>query len=211
MKTSFIKELFESHHINRLNSDDPEYKEGKTIEAEFSDLVEVMQKSKFFPLPLVNDLMSLFWDLVGQKITPVAIVNMVPTPTFMCSVKGDGKKETTFAMVLVPTNWHDMLVSDPYMQMGALVFLASKAKDYWNNKFHPSVYNGEEIVERAQFCESQLLHHFSKTREDFKPNEYQIYVMGKYPLGCSSDNDYVGRNYDGVFPPYPLDHDPTNF
>ena len=199
----FEKIFGEAKHIDSLKNEsgeeDPFYKSNKLMEQEFSDLVDVMRQHKWLPLPRINTLMSLFWRLVGNKISPVAMTTAVPTVSFWCEIR----QGRSIALILVPQNWHDMLVADPHYQMGALAFAASQSKDYWNHKFRPGT--SQEVKHRAWSYEAELLHYFSKTVPHFKPNEYQQKIMSEYPAGIDSvASHYEGRGYDGVFPPFPV-------
>jgi len=185
-----------------LGSDDPVYKKHKLMESEFSDLVDVMRQNKWLPLPSINALMTLLWRVVGNHIAPVAINPNVPTLSFWCEFRSVDPI-ASLAVIMIPDNWHDMLVEDAHMQMGAMVFAASQAKDYWNHKFSPPNAK-KEIHDRAWSSEAELLHYFAHTAPDFKPNDYQNKIMDKYPKGIASiEAHYVGREYDGVFPPFP--------
>jgi hypothetical protein len=205
MDSSFLlHNLFQPRNIDSLadekGSDDPEFKKYMLMQEEFSDLVDVMRKDKWLPLPSINTLMTLFWRVVGNKVTPVAMTPNVPSLSFWCEIRGG----RSIAVIMMPKNWHDMLVQNAHMQMGAMVFAASQAKDYWNHKF--GISSRQEIHDRAWSSEAELLHYFARTAPDFKANDYQQKLMEKYPKGIASvDTHYVGREYDGVFPPFPVD------
>jgi hypothetical protein len=184
--------------IKNVEGEEEFYEKNKLMESEFSDLVDVLRKDKYIKLPVINDLMTLFWRLVGNKISPAAMTS-VPTLSFWCEKKND----KSIALILIPQNWHEQLIADPHYQMGALVYVASQSKDYWNNKVGPGLQ--DEVINRAQSYEAELLFHFQKTDPKFKPNDYQKEVMGKFPNGVYSEKtNYVGREYDGNFPPFPV-------
>ena len=174
----------------------------KLMGDEFSDLVDVMRQNKHVPIPSINKLMTLFWKLVGNKICPVASTN-VPTISFWCEIQRKNNIPKSIAVILLPPNWHDLLIADPFLQMGAIVFVASQAKDYWNGKFGP--LTKKEILIRAASNEAELLHFFKRTAPKFIANEYQQQILEKFPLGISSEKtNYDGREYDGIFPPFPI-------
>ena len=114
------------------------------------------------------------------------------------------------AVVMCPENWYEQLRADPHMQMGALAYVASQAKDYWNHKFitlpgEDAQKKKKEVHDRAWSNEAELLHYFQRTAPNFNPNDYQKHVMGKYPLGTLSvPHNYVDRDYDSQFPPHPM-------
>ena len=184
---------------DKSGTDDPFFLQMKLMQDEFSDLVDVMKTHEYVSNPAINRLMKLFYLLVGNKITPVAINDAVPTLGFWCEVK----RGRSLAVIMLPPNWHKMLREDAYMQMGAMVFAASQSKDYWNNRFIPD--EKETIHKRAWSYESELLHYFARTSPKFKPNEYQKTIMADYPNGIASiDGHYEGREFDRVGPPFPV-------
>lgn len=208
MEPFFLHSVFQPQHIDSLATevglDNPVYLKHKLMESEFSDLVDVMRQYKWLPLPTVNKLMTLLWRIVGNKIAPVAMNPKIPTLSFWCEIQ----RNRSLAVIMIPDNWHDMLVEDSHMQMGALVFAASQAKDYWNHKFAPTTISKQEIHDRAWSSEAELLHFFARTAPDFHANAYQNKIMERYPNGILSvDTHYEGREYDGVFPPFPVDVD----
>lgn len=200
-----LNTIFQPKHIDSLlaevGSDDLDYKKQKLIESEFSDLVDVMRQEKWLPLPSINVLMTLLWRLVGNHITPVAVNPNIQTLSFWC----ESRQNNSLAVIMVPENWHYLLVENAHLQMGAMAFVASQAKDYWNHKF-VAMQKNQNVVDRAWSTEVELLQYFVKTVPDFKLNEYQDSIMKKYPKGIASvDAHYVGREYDGAFPPFPVD------
>lgn len=194
------QKLFNPEHIENLSKDDPRYSAGKAFEVKFTTMVEGMMDPSQLPLPAINSLMRLFWRLVGNKIVPSAMGG-VPTLSFFAEIRS----HKSAGMVICPEDWLDKVQEDPYYQMGALVFAASQAKDYWNHKFVPGSRN--EIHARAWSYEAEWLHFLAATDPaGFKPNAYQQKIMNEYPQGIASEpSNYEGREYDGVFPPYPVD------
>ena len=186
MDDFLFNKIFNPTHISSLEGE--ELKSSKLIQDEFTDIVDMLRKDKHIKLSPINDLMALFWDLVGNKVCPAAMAN-VPTLSFWCEIHNN----KSAAFVIMPENWHDMLVENPHYQMGAMVFAASHAKDYWNEKY---VQGEKGVLQRAYSFESELLHYFKANVEGFKPNEYQTKIMAKFPLGIKScDSHYLGKEY----------------
>lgn len=194
------QKMFATEYINNLDKGDPRYSVGKAFEEKFTTMVEGMMNPSHLSLPSINILMRLFWRLVGNKVVPSAMGG-VPTVSFLAEVR-QGK---SVGMVICPIDWLERIQQDPYYQMGALIYVASQAKDYWNHKFVPG--SKKEILARAYSCEAEFLH-FLKTTDPvgFVPNPYQQKIMDEYPNGIASEpSQYDGREYDGVFPPFPVD------
>ena len=188
MKNQFLFEkIFTPSHISSLEGE--ELKSLTLIQDEFSDIVDVMRKNKYIDLKSINELATLFWRLVGNRICPVAISDVVPTLSFWCEIKPDKR----CAFILLPEKWHDILIENPHYQMGAMIFAASHAKDYWNDKY---LEGRQQVLDRAFSSEAELLHHFSKNVLGFKPNDYQKQIMDKYPKGMKScEHHYVGKEF----------------
>ncbi len=197
MSDRFIFEtIFNPKNIKSLSDQDPLYIFAKQLEVEFTELVDLMRDPNRLQIPLINELMTLFWHLVGDKITPTAITE-VHQMYFFAEVYAT----KSIGLVLCPENWCETLKSNPHYQMGAMVFCASQARDYWNHKY-PDLEGTN--MNRAKAYESELLHWFAKNAESFQPNDYQQIIMECFPQGISATNlQYSGRGYDGVFPPYP--------
>ena len=206
-KPFLFNSIFQFQNLESLEENSDDYKKNKIIETEFTKLVDVMRDYDHLPHHEVNKLMTLFWRLVGNRITPVALTESVPTIGFFCEIHKRHFVPRSVGLVFVPSNWHQLLMANPLKQMGAMVFVASQAKDYWNHRFLPP-NDREEVTSRAHSNEAELLHYFSRTVPDFKPDAYQKHVMEKYSFGTKSlATNYVGRDFDGVFPPFPIDEE----
>lgn len=186
---------------------DPRWKNGKLTEETFTAMVDRLRRCS---CPPIKDLTGLLWKIVGERIAPAAIMEGVPSMSFWCEVK----KGEMFATIICPMNWCEMLKNDPHMQMGAIVFNASKAKDYWNQKVVGLDDTEESSTGRAWAYESEFLLH-CQSDPSFSPNPYQRHVLGKFPKGVSSAPSgllYPGRAFpDDVLdlmaagPPFPVD------
>lgn len=140
---------------------------------------------------------------MGNYITPVALTPSVQSLLFYC----EQRKNKTVCFIMCPSNWHEMLLKDPFMQMGGLVFIASQAKDYWNLRLSSQYENRkEEIKNRARSYEAELLNYFAKYKsEKFSANDWQKETIKLYPGGIMSEpSHYEGRDYDAKFPPFPF-------
>ena len=201
---SFLLEDFGGQfaHINELPADNPLLKNGLLVSETFTRMVDMLRNPTTCRNDHINKLMSLFWDLVGNRITPTAVTT-VPTLSFWCEIK----KGRMFACILVPINWCEMVKADHAMQLGALVFNASKAKDYWNLKV-PGLSDAEQNLKaRAYSYEAELL----LGVPNLSPNDYQTKVLEKYYDGVATKHiagvHYESREFPGEGPPFPLDFD----
>lgn len=193
----FFDKVFDHKNISEFPQNDPFWQTSKANELAFTRTVDIMRTHLTLPCPKINELMALFWDLVGSRISPVAITDQVKTVHLWVEVT---RERQSMAVVVCPTDWYARLREEPYMQMGALAFIASQSKDYWNNKINRQT--GEEVRQRALSAESHLLHFFQKNSPDFTPNDYQKQVMENHQEGFLLS--YQGRLFDGKGPPYPI-------
>ena len=186
-KISFSTLFGTSTHIDDLAPGDLKDK-ALRIQVQFTAWVAALKRFEICPNSAVNDLMKLFWDLVGQRITPAAMSN-VPTVSFAVQRHG-----TELAgMIMCPCNWLELAKSEPYMQMGALVFTASQAKDYWN--FLIPAKHLATVIDRARMYESSFLHTMASVVSDFSPNDYQKKIMDAFPGGIDPIQTYEGMPY----------------
>lgn len=144
----------------------------------FDTGVDFLRQERTFPNQEINKLMALFWNLVENKITPAALAPAVPSLSFWCEKRGI--EETAF--VLVPADFAKLCKRNPTMQLGALVFVASQARDYYSNRF----YKSKEMEQRALVYEAEFLLTTQKNLPGFIPNEYQRNVLNFYPHGLES-------------------------
>ena len=138
-----------------------------------------------FPNEQINQLMTLFWRLVGNKITPSALTPAVQSVSFWAEVRGTEK----IGVVLMPVNWLSKLDKDLYMQLGALVFTASQAKDYYQAFIEGpalNIFDSQSTRNRALAYEAEYLLTLIQIDEQFTPNEYQLQVLNTYPRGVAS-------------------------
>lgn len=138
--------------------------------------------------PLIKDACDLLFQLVGAKITPVAATNAVDSLHFFAESK-DKEFTQARAFILLPVNFAQMGVMFPPLHLGGIVYIASKAKDYWNRKIN------EDTDKRAISMEAEFLHTLFKDHPQLVesgayPTPYQAKVLKKYPEGIGSALDY---------------------
>jgi len=209
----FLRELCGGRmdHLDNFPRTDPIWQSGKLLESTFTELVDSLRNPDSMKNPAINELARLLWRLVGNRIVPSSVMPGIPTMSFWCEIK----KGEMFATIICPLDWPQRLKDDPYMQMGAMVFNASRARDYWNHRIIDITDTKEEQYDRAMAFEAELLCYFQQHTTDFVPNEYQKQVLEKFPAGLASAPPglvYESRPFpDGqaemllAGPPYPVD------
>src|SRR5574338_1648315 len=96
-----------------------------------------------FPNDSIRKLMALVWDIVGHKITPVAVGPDVQS----VSLAAFGNPGLPQAAVFLPHNWLNEIEVDPVLQMVALVFVGSQIVDFYNRKL---LGESGESIKRAR-------------------------------------------------------------
>lgn len=123
----------------------------------------------------IRDLAALFWDLVGCKITPIAMTD-VESMSFYCERTGG----QDIGIILIPNNWLELANQNVHLQLGAMVHHASLAKDFWNFKLPTEDKQlAQQCFDRADYLESVFFRTIQNEVIDFKPNEYQAHILNK--------------------------------
>lgn len=146
--------------------------------------------------------MRLFFRLVGNKVTPTALTNE-PLEALHVWIESQ-KNGSKCCIILVPVEWPKICEKDPFMQLGGMVYTASKCADYWHGKLQTQE-DGVALEMRARAYEAEYLLMLS-TLIKFKPNSYQKKVLEQFPLGLASLKEefryelqpYAVGDFDGI-------------
>lgn len=193
MKDDDVEKLFENIKLQPMDLSTPEGKKLKkdcaAIGANIKQLFEKMKEPKQLPVPAVNAVMWLLGDMLSTDMVRVAVTPQAKTVKFLMT----GEKEDRRGMVLVPANWLDLMNTIPTVLMGGLAYVASEAKDFYNDRLKSEVDIAYEkncgknaVVCRSLCHEAELYLWLSKNDSEFSPNEYQAKIMGEYPNGIGS-------------------------
>lgn len=160
-------------NIADLPADDPTAKIGKACENLFTGGVGVLRSN--IPNDRIRALGRVVWDLVGHKQVLVAIGPDVPSLSFtVMQIKALHQ-----AIVLIPKGWPKMVEDDPFMQLGAILFVGAQVVDFYNDRLLGD--NGAR--RRWHAYEAELLRTLKATLPSWKPNEYQCEVLANFPEG----------------------------
>lgn len=151
----------------------------KTIGKRFTEGTAFLKSA--FPNPKINKLMSLTWDVVGNKIVPLAIGPDVPS----LGVATMGAGLASKSMIFAPHAWVKMIEEDPVGQMGAIVHVGSQVVDAYNRRV---LGETRASAERAKAWEAEFLLTVSEMGRGgpWRPNPYQAEILSRYPSGVSS-------------------------
>lgn len=125
----------------------------------------------------IRELSTLLWDLVGSYIVPVGIGPDVDSLT-LAVVNANGASQAT---IFTPYHWLDMIADDGICQLGALVFIGSQARDFYNKRLD------KNTLQRSHAYEAEFLLSIKEINARHLFNEGQIEVMSSYPQGIRSE------------------------
>jgi len=162
-------------HVDELPDSDPVAVRGKECAELFAAGVATLRV--FIPNERVQALAQMVWDLVGNKRVQVALGPEVPSLTFT-AVRVRGVSQ---GMVLIPRTWPAMTKEDAFMQLGAILFVGAQVVDFYNDRLIGDPTNRA----RWHAYEAELLFTLVKIW-GWRPNEYQLEAMKKYPDGLDT-------------------------
>ena len=163
-------------NVADLPEDDPTAKIGKACENLFTGGVDVLRS--LVPNDRIRDLGRVVWDLVGHKQVLVAIGPDVPSLSFTVM----RLKELHQAIVLIPKQWPQMVADDPFMQLGAILFVGAQAVDFYNDR----LIGDKGARRRWHAYEAELLRTLKTSLPRWAPNEYQREILALCPDGLDS-------------------------
>ena len=160
-------------NISDLPEDDPTAKIGKACENLFTGGVGVLRSN--VPNDRIRALGRVVWDLVGHKQVLVAIGPDVPSLSFTVMQI----KELHQAIVLIPKSWPQMVADDPFMQLGAILFVGAQVVDFYNDR----LIGDHGARRRWNAYEAELLRTLKTALPSWKPKAYQCEVLRRCPDG----------------------------
>ena len=163
-------------NIDDLPTDDPRVELGQTCADLFTNGVDVLRS--IIPNERVRALARIVWDLVGHKQVLVAIGADVPSLTFTVMQR----EEMHQGIVLIPAEWPQMTADDPFMQLGAILFVGAQIVDFYNDR----LIGDKGSEQRWRAYEAELLRTLKTTLTRWQPNAYQREVLARCPEGLDS-------------------------
>lgn len=181
MNTQTVAEIMAAfvkggERVEKLAESDPLRAKGMMLGDRFTEGVAML---KGFPNPELRKLMSMVWDIVGNRLVPIAMGPKVPSLSF--AAMGNRKKPD--GIIFLPHNWQEMIEEDPVCQLGALVFVGSQAVDYYNDRVGREP---EAMMRRARANEAEYLVTVREVSPGHKFNEWQLKMLEEFPEGLRS-------------------------
>lgn len=163
-------------NVNDLPEDDPDAKIGKACEVLFTGGVEVLRS--IVPNERIRAMGRVIWDLVGNKQTVTAIGPDVPSLGFTVMKV----KEMHQSIILLPKTWPQMVEDDPFMQLGAILFVGAQAVDFYNDR----LFRETGARRRWHAYEAELYRTLGTLLPSWTPNAYQLETLARFPDGLDS-------------------------
>lgn len=192
MSTIFDKLFLEqSVHVNQLPPLNDLAARGKVVGDTVTTVVGILRNPLITPNRRINGIASLAWDLIGNNMTPAALAG-VPQVHFGAQVSNDRKQ----GVILVPLDYHERVAQDFIFNAGAMVFVGSQARDWYNDKLAywedgKLVDGRQEVMVRARAYESEWLLMIKGLDLGYEFNEYQQKILDEYPEGIESRPDLI--------------------
>lgn len=152
----------------------------------FDTGVDFLRDANKFRNRQINDLVTLLWRLVGNKVTPIVLDQWgVPSLSFL-AIENGAKGMTP--LIIIPTNYLDQVRQDPINQLGGITFMASQCRDFISGVLNK--HNSDSVNKRSMGYEAETLltvQTMAKAEKvPFVWSAYQKTVLADYPLGLKS-------------------------
>lgn len=156
----------------------------------FDTLVDFLREERKFPNREINNLTTLLWRLIGNKHIPMTLDTSGSVSNLSMLVLGKSGEEIPF--FIMPKNFIVRVNENPAMQLGAVVYNASQARDYWTGKLvlEKKLGFNNNFHKRAIAFEAEMLITLKKVSsgvsQELELNDYQTAVLRNYPEGLKS-------------------------
>jgi len=151
-----------------------------------------------FPNAEINSLITLMWRLVRNKQVPTVLDpdGTIPTFSFLPRARRDHPEDAE-GMFIIPLNFIDQVRQDPLMQLGAVVHMASRARDFYTGRIKAGSVDSH-IQDRSLAFEAEALLTAQRMAQaegkQLSLNSYQQDVLSRFPNGLASLA--MGVNYE---------------
>jgi hypothetical protein len=180
--------LDRSVHVEGLPPHEALAQHGKTASRELTAIVDMLRRPEITPNHRINELAALAWELIRHNMIPFSL-GPVSEVHFAAEVSSEFQK----AVIICPMEFAKRVKVNVIYSMGAIVYVASQARDYYNGKFvrfHEETGKWldcrKEVTERARAYESEFLHAIECMAIGYAFNDYQEEVMRQFPGGLAS-------------------------
>lgn len=121
--------------------------------------------------PEVANLAKYTKELLDKEYVQLTLGDV---PSLTMAVLGKGNMIA--GLIIAPYNWVEMCNDNPPCQLGAVIFCASQAADFYNGRL------SEEIKKRGEAYEAEYLKGI-RNMPGLELTDYQRYVVNNFPDG----------------------------
>lgn len=184
LSQQFADAISRAKHINDYEGES--YNKMKATENSITSTVGYLRS--LFPNKHINEICSQLWDLLESKKLQSALAPGLRQVVFSLMV---GKSGSRAGVILIPDNFYELYQKDAVYMTGAFVFCASQAKDFclsgkeFSSKEEAEEFS-KEVLARSQSYEAEYLLTIQRITPNWKPNDYQTFLMKKYPEGINT-------------------------
>lgn len=161
--------------------------------ATWNACVATLMSPEVTPAPRLNDAASLLWSLCSSRTICTAMMPDVPSLSFIGLVTRDDSGRE-IGIIAIPENWLRLFAVDPWLQLGAVMYSASRARDFWSGKLREIdiVTERRAKAHEAEFLRFALA---DESKKRFKATAYQGAVLAAFP-SFPTDLEYESVPFD---------------
>jgi len=164
--------------VDDLATNDPQAVLGRQCADLFTGAVGALRD--LIPNPRVQEIARVVWDLVGHKQVAVVLGPQVPTLSFTVV----REHSVLRGRIFVPWAWPAMVKADPFLQLGAVLFVGAQVVDFYNDH----LLDDRTGPLRWQGYEAELLLTLQRLVKNWKPTLYQSELLQRFPKGLDTES-----------------------
>lgn len=164
-------------HEQFLTEGDPLKTHLNSVTTMFDYLIDFLRTD--FPNKEINQLCTLAWRLIGNRVVNVAMGLPIPTNFGFAII---GSLEHPIPVVAIRADWLPFASNNRTMGLGAICLAASQCRDFYNGKI---LTERDRSNSRGHMYEAEMLLTLAQ-HEDFQPNEWQTQILQQFPKGLES-------------------------
>jgi hypothetical protein len=150
--------------------------------AVFGNLVEILKNKQETPNQEINQLITLFWQLIVSE--DIAIATNIQREKTLDLVLNN-RNGVIIPLLNIPYNYNEEVRENIYLQLGRIVKTASLVRDYYVFKLNSAPIPPESIV-RAEAFEAEYLHMLIGNDNSLALTDYQQDLVQSFPEGLNS-------------------------
>jgi hypothetical protein len=160
--------------------------EPPALQRTFERMTQILSSPDVLPLPqeLVS-LLAFIAELVTRHAIRLALCEEGEISAVAFAIRGNREERTVQPWVLFPRDYLAQVRTNPLEQLGAVVHLASQARDFACKRLDPDVSLARGCVYMAAFLQAMRPLH-EQERLTWVLSETQQFVLETFPEGLNS-------------------------